>query len=72
MDLNDFLEGEDTLSPDEFLRLTSTAKGRDNIKSVRFVLPKIGKPNDFGHFKVSYKNLSELDGVSAYLTQLDL
>lgn len=61
MDINAFLKNEEALSSKEFIKLTSTAKGRENIKSVRFVIPKIGKSRDFGHFKVSYKNLSELD-----------
>lgn len=61
MGINAFLKHEEALSSKEFIKLTSTAKGRENIKTVRFVIPKIGKSRDFGHFKVSYKNLSELD-----------
>lgn len=28
---------------------------QENVKSVRFVLPKLGRKNDFGHFDVDYK-----------------
>lgn len=66
MDINAFLKHEEALSSKEFIKLTSAAKGRENIKSVRFILPKIGKPGDFGHFKVSYKNLSELDDYTMF------
>nr|DAE20647.1 MAG TPA: hypothetical protein [Siphoviridae sp. ctJ3t72] len=55
MDINAFLKNEEALSAKELIKLTSTAKGRENIKSVRFVIPKIGKSRDFGYFKVSYK-----------------
>lgn len=55
MDINAFLKNEDALSSKDFVKLVSTTKGRDSIKSVRFVIPKIGKSRDFGHFKVSYK-----------------
>lgn len=66
MDINAFLKNEEALSAKELIKLTSTAKGRENIKSVRFVIPKIGEPGDFGHFKVSYKNLSELDDYTTF------
>lgn len=28
---------------------------QENVKFVRFVLPKLGRKNDFGHFEVDYK-----------------
>lgn len=38
------------LSPSKFLRVAS----QENVKSVRFIPPKIGKKGDFGSFLVEY------------------
>ena len=46
---------KEILSAESFLE--TLKKDSENIKNVQFVLPKIGKQGDFGHFEVSYRSL---------------
>lgn len=45
---------EKTLAPRDYLREVTDARNKNNIESVRFVLPKIGVPG-YGHFQVKYR-----------------
>ena len=40
------------VSPQQFLRMADNSRRR--IKAVRFILPKIGNPGDFGKFVIKY------------------
>lgn len=46
---------EEILSAEEFLSLVSNKKNFDNVSSVDFQLDE-NKPDDFGSFKVTYKD----------------
>ncbi len=46
------LVSSERVSASKFLKLASSQQ--ENIKSVRFVPPRIGKRNDFGSFLVEY------------------
>jgi hypothetical protein len=52
------MSDELTLSPQKFARFLS--RNRQNIKTVKFILPKFGR-KDFGHFRVVLKR-STLQG----------
>lgn len=55
MNIDELLKKEAFLSSSNLLRVV-VSKKLENIKSINFIQPKIGKKHDFGHFKVIYKD----------------
>lgn len=55
MNIDELLKKEAFLSSSNLLRVV-VSKKLENIKSITFIQPKIGKKHDFCHFKVIYKD----------------
>ncbi len=54
MNIDAVLKKEEFISSKSFLKIMSS-KEADNIKSITFIPPRVGKTRDFGHFKIVYK-----------------